>query len=217
MTDRGFPVRRDPSRRAFVASLLGTVSALAIMAAGSPVQARNNQTPGAPTPTAAVMAAQQAAAAQAAAAAQQAQVSLARAAAALRAVQEAQQAARAAAQQAQSNIPNGLVTGGLMPAGGTTNAPYAGIDADPSLWVGARRPELGTTTDGRTKVDITQTQQKAILNWQTFNVGRDTELNFKQDAANWTVLNRVNDPTMAPSQILGRVNAPGGVYVINRN
>jgi filamentous hemagglutinin family protein len=217
MTDRESSVRRDAPRRAYIAALLGTVSALAIMAVGHPVQARSVRTPGTSSPTAAAVAAQQAASAQAAAAAKQAQISLERAAAALRAMQQAQQAARAAAQQAASNVPNGLVTGGLMPAGGTTETPFAGIDNDPTLWVGAQKPVQSTTTGGQTKVDITQTQQKAILNWETFNVGRDTELNFLQGGSDWTVLNRVMETSTAPSQILGRVNALGGVYVINRN
>ncbi|EGD02609.1 hemagglutinin-like protein, partial [Burkholderia sp. TJI49] len=36
-------------------------------------------------------------------------------------------------------------------------------------------------------------------------------------ANNWAVLNRVNDPSGRPSQILGNVTAQGAVYVINRN
>ncbi|PAM97067.1 hypothetical protein CJI59_36785, partial [Streptomyces sp. Alain-F2R5] len=51
---------------------------------------------------------------------------------------------------------------------------------------------------------------------QTFNVGSQTTLNFNQQASNWTALNRVGG-NLVPSQILGRINAPGQVLVINQN
>jgi filamentous hemagglutinin family protein len=68
---------------------------------------------------------------------------------------------------------------------------------------------------------VQQTQPKAILNWQTFNVGRNTTLNFDQSAggasaSSWVALNRVNNST-APSQILGQITAQGQVYVLNGN
>ncbi len=45
------------------------------------------------------------------------------------------------------------------------------------------------------KVDINQTQQKAILTWDTFNVGAKTDLNFNQHGnRDWVALNRVLDP-----------------------
>src|SRR5262249_44705661 len=60
------------------------------------------------------------------------------------------------------------------------------------------------------------------LTWDKFNVGRETDLYFNQtaggaDAANWTALNRVTDPSSKPSQILGTIRAEGQVYVINQN
>ena len=54
------------------------------------------------------------------------------------------------------------------------------------------------------------------LNWQTFNVGRDTTVDFRQQAE-WAVLNRVNDPAGRPSQIQGQIKAPGTVLIVNRN
>ncbi|NJL07246.1 MAG: filamentous hemagglutinin N-terminal domain-containing protein [Methylacidiphilales bacterium] len=94
--------------------------------------------------------------------------------------------------------------------------PDSGIASDPTLWQGAELP-TETVQDSRTVVDINQTQQRAILNWETFNVGLNTTVNFNQASADWTVLNRVNDPAAAPSKILGEINAIGGVYIINRN
>ncbi len=78
-------------------------------------------------------------------------------------------------------------------------------------------------SDGdRVKVDIKQTQQKAILTWDTFNVGGRTDLHFDQSAGGanakeWIALNRVVDPSAAPSKILGSIKADGQVYIINGN
>lgn len=154
-----------------------------------------------------------AAAQQAAAIARQSQNSLLRATQALQSLQAAQAAARSAAQAAASSVPNGLVAGGLQVA--------PGVGTDPNLWQGAKLPTQ-SAANGRTQVEIRQVQQKAILNWQTFNVGRATDLHFDQsaggaNASQWIALNRVLDPNASPSQILGTIRAEGQVYVINRN
>ncbi len=75
---------------------------------------------------------------------------------------------------------------------------------------------------GRTTVVIKQTAQTALLQWETFNVGKHTTLNFDQtsggkDASKWIAFNQVNDPSGSPSQILGSINGVGQVYVLNRN
>ncbi|MFD2183682.1 filamentous haemagglutinin family protein [Rhodoplanes azumiensis] len=223
---RDLPGReRAPGRAsARAAALLAGVSLLALVTAGGPGHALNLKSPGVVSPGAAAAAAQQAAAAQAAAAAQQAKESLAAAAAALQALRASQDAARSLALQAGATVPNGIATGGLMPQGGVTRDASSTaaetrwiVDgADPTLWQGASRTVTETTEGGRTTVGVTQTEKKAILNWETFNVGSATTLAFGQQAADWTVLNRVG-PSVAPSQILGNITAKGGVYVINRN
>lgn len=166
------------------------------------------------------------AAQQAAAAGAQAQVSLARAAAALTAARQAQQDAAAAAAQALNSTVNGVVTGGLMPLGGVKDVTAQSACGNscsslqlntPASWQNASTTFTQTVKNGQYKVDITQTQQKAILNWETFNIGRNTSVKFAQQSADWTVLNRVTDPTGSPTQILGQMSALGGVYVINRN
>lgn len=227
MASKRAAVRHDRPRRTRELLLLGSVSLVAIVASGVVAESRSLQTPAsALTPTAAVMAAQQAAAAQATAAAQQAQASMTQAAAALRAALAAQAAASAAAQNAASSIPNGLAVNGLNPADGagdpTTGTKFAlnptSKPIDPTLWQNALAPVRSVDpTTGRVTVDIVQTGPKAILNWQTFNVGRNTTVDFIQGASNWAVLNRIADPNMQPSQILGQVKATGSVYVINPN
>ncbi|MDI4235570.1 filamentous hemagglutinin family protein [Bradyrhizobium sp. Arg237L] len=155
--------------------------------------------------TAAAAAAAQLATQQSSLAAKQAVESMARAAASLQALRDSQAAARAAALAAQSAVPNGLTPGGLV------TAPGAG--AVPGVWTGADLPTQAQG-GGRTTVTVRQTEQKAILNWSSFNVGRETNLYFNQtaggaDATNWIALNRV--------RILGTIKAEGQVYVINRN
>lgn len=213
---RDSPISPLGMRRAFDRTLLCGVSLLALSVAGGFGHARS-LTPGA-NAVAPTMAAQQAAilaAQQAAGAATQAETSLARAAAALAAARKLQSDAAAAAQAATSSVPNGLTPGGLMPFGGTAGDPLAGIKADASKWLGANLPKQ-TTNGSKVSVDIQQTQKKSILYWDSFNVGTNTTVNFRQSASDWIALNRV-DPSASPSRILGQINAIGGVYLINRN
>ena len=120
----------------------------------------------------------------------------------------AQQAAQAAGRQAAfgqvSTIPDGLGKGGLQVDNSLTQG-----------WTNAKAPSQ-TQAGGKTTVSIEQTADKAILNWETFNVGRNTTVDFQQQAS-WAVLNRVNDPDARPSQIQGQINGAGTVMILNRN
>ncbi|CAD5201817.1 filamentous haemagglutinin family protein [Pseudomonas sp. FEN] len=120
----------------------------------------------------------------------------------------AQQAAQAAGRQAAlarlPTVPDGLGEGGLKVDTGLTQG-----------WLNAKAP-VQTQTDGKTTVSITQTADKAILNWETFNVGRNTTVDFAQQS-NWAVLNRINDPQARPSQIQGQIQGNGTVMLVNRN
>lgn len=121
----------------------------------------------------------------------------------------AQQAAQAAGRQfalgQPQSVPNGLGEGGLK------------VDENPLTqgWTHANGPQQ-SQSGGKTTVRIEQTADKAILNWETFNVGRDTTVEFGQQAS-WAVLNRVNDPNARASVIAGQINAPGTVLLVNRN
>jgi filamentous hemagglutinin family protein len=154
-----------------------------------------------------------AAAQEAAAAARRASSSLSRAREAIQSFQAAQDAARAAAITAPGDVPNGLGAGGLQVA--------SDAERDPTLWEGAERPTQADA-GGRAEVTVKQAQAKAILTWDTFNIGKETRLRFDQSAGgsnvrDWVVLNRVVDPSGRPSQILGSIDAVGQVYVVNRN
>ncbi len=152
---------------------------------------------------------------------------LARTTQALQSVQAMQAAARAAAiggannlgadpnhpGQQLPNVPNGLAAGGLQVA--------PGVPANPALWTGAGLPTQ-TVAGGRTTVGIRQTDPQAVLTWETFNIGKETTLDFDQSAgganrSQWTAFNKINDPSGSPTQILGSIKADGQVYVINQN
>lgn len=69
-------------------------------------------------------------------------------------------------------------------------------------------------TNGATTT-INQTTNKAIINWQSFNIGKGETVNFVQPNAGSVALNRVigNDA----SSIYGTLNANGKVYLVNPN
>ncbi|MHB1080669.1 MAG: filamentous hemagglutinin family protein [Prosthecobacter sp.] len=148
-----------------------------------------------------------------------AQDMLARNTMALQAVDAMQQAAQAAAAGATNaganpnfpgqtlpDVPNGLGVGGLDIHGAPTgaNAPAQSLE------------------NARTIVTIQQTQQQALLYWNTFNVGSNTTVKFDQsaggaDVGNWISFNKITDPSGNPTQILGSIEAQGQVYLINQN
>ncbi|MGE4351518.1 MAG: filamentous hemagglutinin N-terminal domain-containing protein, partial [Bdellovibrionales bacterium] len=63
------------------------------------------------------------------------------------------------------------------------------------------------------KMEITQSTQKAIINWQSFDVGSEAQVNFTQPNASAIALNRVISST--PSTIDGRITANGQIWLIN--
>lgn len=120
--------------------------------------------------------------------------------------QRLQEQARQARREAGFIVADGLGKDGLS------------VDQNPLTrgWLNAREAIQSQGSDGRVQVTVEQTADKAILNWETFNIGGNTTLNFLQHP-DWAVLNRVNDPQARPSQILGQLKANGTVSVANRN
>jgi filamentous hemagglutinin family protein len=199
---------KSGSRRAW---LLMGVSAIAI-AASSGANARPLGVWSTSAATTAAAAAQ-AAAQQAQQAAQSSQQSLTRATQAIQALKAAQAAARGLAASAPSGVPDGLAIGGLVPDSGLAST---GVANAVTSWSGANTPTQ-TTGNGQTTVTVDQTQASALLNWQSFNISRNTTLNIDQHGnTSWSALNKVA-AGIAPSQILGAIKADGEVYVINQN
>jgi len=141
------------------------------------------------------------------------------------AVLEAQRAAIASLRS--TLLPD--VNDGLTKAGDPNDT--AGLDPvrdgvfaalDPTgvkTWQGASLPTQTTDKEGKPLVTIVQTDQRAILSWNRFDVGANTTLNFDQKLngvaqPGWVALNRVGN-AVAPSRILGTIKADGTVVVIN--
>ncbi len=149
-----------------------------------------------------------------------------RAAAAVVAAQSVQSAARQLSLQAISTVPDGLAPGGLhVGANAAADAanPQGCAASNTCTWLNADLPTQTNAADGKTTVTVKQTASKAILTWDSFNVGKNTTLEFDQhsgtqsDGTNdWIALNRVSAGA-SPSQILGTLKADGSVYLINQN
>ena len=146
------------------------------------------------------------------------------------AAQSRAQQIRAMATQARAavarSVPNGLqglvVAQGITSAALASGALQAARDSTGRMtWQGASLP-VETLVNGGNLVTITQTESRAILSWDRFDVGAQTTLQFDQRLngvaqRDWVAVNRLVDPLAAPSQILGRIKADGTVVVINRN
>lgn len=64
-------------------------------------------------------------------------------------------------------------------------------------------------------LDIKQDVDKAVLNWQSFDVGGNATVNFNQLSSSSLTLNRINQ--LSASQIFGQLNANGRIFLINQN
>lgn len=140
----------------------------------------------------------------------------------------------------RGNVTDGLSKDGLDPtatirdavaaarAGNTDRANELLVSASANLddtglktWQGAGLPTQTTTSDGKVKVTIDQTQERALLSWNSFNIGANTTLKFNQQQngvaqPGWVAVNRVTN-SIAPSQILGNLQADGTVVVLNQS
>jgi filamentous hemagglutinin family protein len=65
------------------------------------------------------------------------------------------------------------------------------------------------------RMDITQSSDRAAINWQSFNIGTGASLHIAQPSASAVLLNRVVGNEM--SQIRGQINANGQVVLVNPN
>ena len=81
-------------------------------------------------------------------------------------------------------------------------------------------PTEGVVTSGAAKIsssgavmNVNQATDKAIINWNAFNVGLAATVNFVQPSPSAVALNRVTSTD--PSQIFGTLNANGKVILIN--
>ncbi|MHB1014656.1 MAG: two-partner secretion domain-containing protein [Desulfurivibrionaceae bacterium] len=65
------------------------------------------------------------------------------------------------------------------------------------------------------QVTITQSTDKAIINWNSFSIGTGEQTRFVQPSSNSITLNRVTGPDV--SQIFGQLTANGRIVLVNPN
>jgi fibronectin-binding autotransporter adhesin len=99
------------------------------------------------------------------------------------------------AQSSPAPASNSQISNTQLPTGGQVSAGQANIS------------QSGNT------LNVNQSSQRAVVDWNSFNVGKDAQVNFQQPNAQSSTLNRVSD--MQPSQIFGRIVAPGQVVLVN--
>lgn len=66
-----------------------------------------------------------------------------------------------------------------------------------------------------TQLNVVQSSQSAVVNYQSFSIGQGASVNFVQPNASSAILNRVTGN--ATSNIAGSITANGSVYLVNPN
>ncbi len=94
-----------------------------------------------------------------------------------------------------------------------------------TLFAGASyaNPQGGSVTAGAASIkevtpkslEVTQTSDKAIVNWKSFSVGADESVRIQQPSSSSVILNRVTGTD--PSAIMGSLSANGTVMLVNPN
>ena len=86
----------------------------------------------------------------------------------------------------------------------------------------AELPQNGQVTHGQANIQsdgqnmtVNQTSDKAAINWDSFDIGKQNSVTFDQPSASSVALNRVTGSD--PSKIQGALNANGQVFLINPN
>jgi filamentous hemagglutinin family protein len=70
-----------------------------------------------------------------------------------------------------------------------------------------------TISYGADQLNVNQSSGRALLDWQSFDIGGSEIVNFNQPSAGSVALNRIHDAN--PSQINGALNANGQVWLVN--
>lgn len=88
-----------------------------------------------------------------------------------------------------------------LPTGGTVVAGSATISS--------------ASTPTSAVLDVDQTSQRAVIDWNTFNLGSAAQVNFVQPGSGAATLNEVLSAN--PSQIFGKITGNGQVFLVNPN
>ena len=71
----------------------------------------------------------------------------------------------------------------------------------------------GSINSTSNQMRVVQNSQNMIVNWNSFNIGKDASVNFVQPSSQSSVLNRVTSAD--PSYIMGNLTANGRVFLVN--
>lgn len=94
----------------------------------------------------------------------------------------------------------------------------AAAAVDPSALPTGGSPSSGNVTfdySNPSRLNVQQTSNRAVVDWNTFNVGSNATTEFFQPGRNSVIVNRVSD--VNPSQINGSLKANGHVIILNPN
>ncbi|WP_227816851.1 two-partner secretion domain-containing protein [Nitrogeniibacter aestuarii] len=122
--------------------------------------------------------------------------------------------ARARGKRASSGVAAALATVLLGTSVAAFAEPAANALPVPRLDFVSRGSVSAPVTSGAV-MRIDQHSDKAVVNWSSFNVGRDATVRFNQPSSSAAILNRIWDSRA--SEIYGHLEANGQVYLINRN
>jgi trimeric autotransporter adhesin len=67
------------------------------------------------------------------------------------------------------------------------------------------------------QLHVHQSSDRAVINWDSFNIGANALTQFHQNSSSSLVVNRVTGDGQDPTQILGSLRANGRVMVLDRN
>jgi len=113
-------------------------------------------------------------------------------------------------QQSITRITRTITTVAMLSGGAAIAAPPAPNQLPTGGQVAAGVAAIGTNGNTMT---VTQSSNRAAINWNTFDIGSQAQVNFVQPSANAVALNRVNSGN--PSQIFGQLSSNGQIYLIN--
>lgn len=86
-------------------------------------------------------------------------------------------------------------------------------------------PAGGTVVAGQATLDyaapnqlhVYQSSDRAVINWESFNLGRDAAAEFHQPSVSSLTVNRVTSAGADPTKILGTLRANGNLVILDRN
>lgn len=114
-----------------------------------------------------------------------------------------------------SLVVSGMISG--VSAITMLSTPLLAAPANNALPTGAaiKSGAVNISTTASNTLNINQSSNKSIINWNTYNIGKDSAVNYNFSQTGSSSLNRVLDNN--PSQIFGKLNANGNVVLINPN